>query len=524
MKPIQPNGETQLFSNHPWVIWPLLIAFTLHLAMYFTGYIQEDAFITFRTSFNLAEHGVYSFNIDEKYPGATSLFYGMWIAVLKKIFGPFTIVLTGLINISISVLSGFILYCVIKTNEILKPNSTHISQSLILLSCLASPAMIAMGTSGMETPFFLFFSALTLYAFNNKKNFIFLISLFLIIFIRVDAIGFCLITVFFIFFQDKKAAAYGAITIFTSLCLLFLINKSLFDSYLPVTIHAKNIAYSPDRSMSAILGRTVELFTGSAYIGVKSKFINSIVYFIFSAFLALPTLWLIKKFIVDRSLFRRSDFSLLILSTSALLGPIAYAAGGVIFPWYTWPYSIFAVSLASIFYVGKRSNPYTVASLLLIYIFSVFTLFVHLNIAEQEARYRTSIGNYLKSISQKEETIFLEPAGYIPFYSQLKTYDLVGLSSPKVLFHHIHHKSRWWMSFVMTEVPHYIIDRGPIHETGDTSDGVYQMTKQEREWFAEHYELIRHFNYKEYLNKNETALSPIYKLGSSADYYVYKKK
>ena len=31
------------------------------------------------------------------------------------------------------------------------------------------------------------------------------------------------------------------------------------------------------------------------------------------------------------------------------------------------------------------------------------------------------------------DTLFLEPAGYIPFYAGIKTFDEVGLASPEIL-------------------------------------------------------------------------------------------
>ncbi|MGB7836360.1 MAG: hypothetical protein WBL84_29590 [Xanthobacteraceae bacterium] len=52
--------------------WGLFLALVLVRVPYFlTHHIQEDAYIAFRTAFNLADHGVYSFNVDEHAPGAT---------------------------------------------------------------------------------------------------------------------------------------------------------------------------------------------------------------------------------------------------------------------------------------------------------------------------------------------------------------------------------------------------------------------------------------------------------------------
>lgn len=72
--------------------WGLFLALVLVRVLYFlTHHIQEDAYIAFRTAFNLADHGVYSFNVDEHAPGATSLLFGFLEAGLRLIFGGWAI-------------------------------------------------------------------------------------------------------------------------------------------------------------------------------------------------------------------------------------------------------------------------------------------------------------------------------------------------------------------------------------------------------------------------------------------------
>lgn len=50
-----------------------------------------------------------------------------------------------------------------------------------------------------------------------------------------------------------------------------------------------------------------------------------------------------------------------------------------------------------------------------------------------EQNIRRDIGLWLRSNSTKNETVFMECLGYIGYYSQLKTYDYPGLSSPEVV-------------------------------------------------------------------------------------------
>lgn len=46
---------------------------------------------------------------------------------------------------------------------------------------------------------------------------------------------------------------------------------------------------------------------------------------------------------------------------------------------------------------------------------------------------RRSIGLWLREHARPGDTVFLEPLGYIGYFSQLKTFDFPGLSSPEVV-------------------------------------------------------------------------------------------
>lgn len=65
---------------------------------------------------------------------------------------------------------------------------------------------------------------------------------------------------------------------------------------------------------------------------------------------------------------------------------------------------------------------------------SIFQFLVLKNIGFQENVYRSNVGQYIYDISEdkKNDTLFLEPAGYIPYYAKIKTIDTVGLTSPTI--------------------------------------------------------------------------------------------
>jgi hypothetical protein len=50
-----------------------------------------------------------------------------------------------------------------------------------------------------------------------------------------------------------------------------------------------------------------------------------------------------------------------------------------------------------------------------------------------ETGVRRDMGEWLRKNAAAGDTVFLEPLGYIGYFSQLKTYDFPGLSSPEVV-------------------------------------------------------------------------------------------
>jgi hypothetical protein len=99
----------------------------------------------------------------------------------------------------------------------------------------------------------------------------------------------------------------------------------------------------------------------------------------------------------------------------------------------------------------------------------------------------------LGQISDGRGTLFLEPAGYIPFFSGLRTQDEVGLVDPTILEFMKHYPQNWWIEYVEQRPPTYIVQRESFDHY-ETDEG-YQLTRSEIGWFNQHYHLVRHFTY-----------------------------
>ena len=119
--------------------------------------------------------------------------------------------------------------------------------------------------------------------------------------------------------------------------------------------------------------------------------------------------------------------------------------------------------------------------------------------------------------------MFLEPAGYIPFFAKIKTFDTVGLTSPVVRNYRKKDQIKnWWFEFVYNEKPNFVIDRKDLSLDGEIRDGLYTLTVKELDWFNNNYTKIKEFKYTEYVKKYGGGFKAFFNLGSHTDYYIFK--
>ena len=94
-----------------------------------------------------------------------------------------------------------------------------------------------------------------------------------------------------------------------------------------------------------------------------------------------------------------------------------------------------------------------------------------------------------KNPRRTKNTLYLEPAGYIPFFSEIRTIDEVGLASPVILKYKKTSKDSWWINFVRSEKPTFMVQRE--HILNNRTYQGYEFTKEERDWIDENYEIIK---------------------------------
>ena len=517
-----------------------------HVGLILTEYMQEDALITMRTSFNLADHGEYTFNLGEGYPGATSLLYGHYVAGVRVLFGDFAILAVSILNVGFAMVAAHLLALSVVPRQ-MAHDETRAGYMYMLVFMVAglAPAMMRAAASGMETPILIFCMAAALFFVARRQPFALACVLAVLPFVRIDAVSFALIVVAVVALFRLRDAMIALIGVVVGVGALLMTNVAVFDAIMPLTAQAKEIAYQPARDMTSVLARGLETFFTFSYLpGITSKFIGPILYaaigFVFFAAAFMTAIKYIPMGIDALGRYRHQmmtkiinfdavarqtiDAPILIMALAALMVPAAYVYGGVLFFWYLWPFSVLATlvlldAVSARFELGLKSFISIAAILTLVGAFNIAT---HINIGAQESGFRAFIGTDIKNRAAEDDTLFLEPAGYIPYFAEIESWDTIGLASPRVLpYRKDIDNQNWWFDFAEGEKPTFILERKPIHD-GGPADGGYVLSASEREWFNQNYALQNHYRYDAYLSVNRGLFTPLLRLGSHSDYYLYR--
>jgi hypothetical protein len=477
-----------LFADCPGRRRAVLIAPALPLGFVFlaavlTQYIQEDAFIYFRTASNLALYGEYSFNIGENYPAATSTLYAFLLAAHKVLFGDFFALTAQVMNIFAAALGTWLLACTL-------PRSTDEGGACIpfvFWVVAVSPPLVTLATSGMETAL-LFLSLATLVnGFHTRAAPLIVVAALLLPLMRVEAtIAAVLVAILAAFQRDWRIVMWTVVGIGTGVLAVLVTNILLTGEAIPQTITAKNAAYQPLRSIEALLGRAWQIFFESSFfLGINSKFVPLPVYYLVGAS-ALAVCTLVTVRYISALLTGRkemtNEYATAVLSVGIIVTfPLGYVYGGVIFSWYLWPSSVFAYYLfARILATALAARIFVLWGIAaLVTLLSLMNLVLLINYGYQEAQYRAAVGRFIASVAEPGDTLFLEPAGYIPYYAGLKTWDTVGLVSPEILDYRGRGDSAWWIDFVRDKRPTWIVERSPMASVRRGSWSVALFTERD---------------------------------------------
>jgi len=499
--------------------WILVIGIALvlfRIPFFLTNHFQEDAFITWRCAINLADTGYYSYNPPYRDCATTSHGYAFLVTLVRLLFGSYFIPLVLFLNTALFVAGTYFI-------SVILANNPRIRVPLWILVSL-TPVGLLISYSGMETSLLIFVLGWVLSGFAKDRPPVHtFIAIALLPWVRPAAIGFGCILVLAFSLKQKRIQYIAAASLVTGIISLAIFNYLYFGSVLNQTIIAKEIAYHPSRAIGAIATRLWHVFVaGILFVPLRTKYLERL-YPLFNIFVIVLLLYYSVK--------KRLDFERCLhvycLSAFALVVPLAYVYGGVIFPWYLWPSKISAYFIVLMVYLdlansgGTRFNwPCFGGAIVFIFALAAVQLMISFNWGTQEYLYRASVGRYIRYHSAKTDTIFLEPAGYIPFFSERRTYDEVGLGTPEITKFMRQYTEKWWIRFVQEKRPTFLIQRSHILNFR-TYQG-YQLNKKESRWFQENYELVKEFHYDPANYYKNEILLRILNLGSACSYYIFK--
>lgn len=482
-------------------IFVAILTFAFKLLFLLTHHIQEDAFITWRVAQNLLDYGVIGFNGDQKISASTTHLYVFVSWLFNLIFGKENFMYPLLIfNALLFTIGSYFL------GKILLKKPWQ--QALFIFFFGILPPSIKISILGMEYGI-LFFLEMSLLYFAFYKNKIWAQILFpiLILFTRIDTIIFLGIVFLIDIFWNKKIKWAYILGGILGIASVLGFNWFYFHEIVNNTIIAKKIAYDGNFTLEQNLHYFITNygnFWGMLKIpGNFNPFTILILIFELVCFIYLvlqknirnPFLWMIFIFSWIKQLIFLSQKSL--------------------FDWYYWVPQILLFVPVLIFVIEQQKKKILWISLFfLFYILPMLAFQTIHSIAtgNGEWNYRRNIGLFLKLYEQdKNQWIFLEPAGYVPYFSGLKAMDEVGLVDQQVLEEIKKDKPNYKLNTIKNRKPKYILSYTNLFKGKNAV------------FYKSNYKLIKKFRISEHLNSNNKWLEKIYRLKpSGTDYNLYE--
>lgn len=500
-----------------WTAWLIVAVIVLSRIPFLLIHpLQEDAYIIVRSARHLAEYGDFSFNLHQHFPGATSLLYPLIVVAIDLVLRSHLMILGVQIFGTLCIAGACWFLALALCDE-------PAEQPIVWLLTACLPIAFLMSYSGMETPLLALVLGASIFALARDRHWaLFSASVLLLPLVRPDAIAYGLIICAAMFLIDRRAAVRGTVALVAG-CILLLMGTRLTNGhFLPTTARAKEIAYHPDHTFRAAADRMRDLFLGHSFLlPAPSNYLLRLSPLVLTVVLG----GFVLAFRFARSRRERIVLGALAFATFAI--PLAYACGGVIFSWYLYPANWIATSVTIVVLVNIVSRSrFRFAGLMLLAVISAGLGFMQWTKAlagsTQDYHYRGDIGRYLATISHGKGTLFLEPAGLIPYYSGLRTDDEIGLVSPRVTDYMQRHPDTWWFDYVVQEHPDYIVERQSFdHFT--TIEG-YTLTPDQQRWFTAHYRILRRVHYVPAVYHPSPFLQKILAMGPLEDYLIYGRR
>lgn len=491
---------SQILSN-PFLL--VLITVLVKVPLFFTHHIQEDSFITWRVASNVLNYGVVGFNGEERLSASTTHLYVLVSAFFQLNFGDYFIYPLLVFN---CILFGIGSWWIGKT--LFRKDIVNRGIFVLLLN-MVPPALTA-SCLGMEYGILFFlYSGLIYFGIRKGKNWAFLIFPILMLWTRIDTVIF--LAVFFVAdaVLRKKLNAAFVVGGIAGIGSVLAFNTLYFGELVNHTITAKETAY---KNISRNNSLEFLLYQWAYYGGLIKKY-SLFTFLLFISFLAALG-YVIFRIIKEPTQSRyHTKVILVAMFGFAMIKITVFAFLHAYFDWYYWLPRVFLFVLVLYYllrFVPLRRNILLPAVFMACIALYGFQWLQSWAIGYMEETQRMQIAKDIQNENPSmSESVFLEPAGKIPFYTGLYTYDEVGLVNKKITVQMQKDPKFWWANSVREYKPDYIVTI--IYKPGDEMS-YYKMKPSDRAYFESRYQWVKSYPIAELHQKSPQVLQWVYQI------------
>ena len=372
------------------------------------------------------------------------------------------------------------------------------------------PPSIKISILGMEYGLLFFLEmALLYFGFFKEKKWAFILFPILILFTRIDTVIFLGITFCVSVFWSKKINWYYVLGGVLGVIAVLSFNWFYFHEIVNNTITAKQLTY--DKNFTTAQNWDYFLTNYGNFWGMLKVpgQLNPFTWIIL-VFEFLALIYIVKRK-DNRNLF------IWIIFLFAWVKQIIFISQKSYFDWYYWVPQILLFVPIIVFVLEQEKKQKLWLGLLIVFYILPMILFQSIHsiaTGNGEWNYRRNIGTYLNKIEpDKNQWIFLEPAGYVPYFSHLKTIDEVGLVDKEIQEEIKKDKANYKLNTIKKRKPKYLLSYTDLFQS------------KEAEYYKANYKLLKEFRIKDHLKSDNPWLEKIYHFKpSGTDYNLYQKK
>lgn len=525
--------ESSLEKNSPDKLLIIFVIAAIFIPLFYSLYthnLWEDFFTTFRHSKNLAEGKGLVYNPGERVHGFTSPIGVLLLAFSYLLTGKSSFLAAVWLYrvISIIAFTGAGIFLLLSFKENIKESFFTIFLAILYLFETKS---VMFSSNGMETAFMLFFIAWFIFLSSQDLNKNWLMEGICwagLLWTRLDGFIYILSLSLANLIFNQRPRKETLITLLKSagICLIlylpwFFWAWCYYGSPIPNTVQAKSIIVI--RNLNSFPWGFLKNYFSNPLLNIFGPvfypFGDSPYWMrIFSYFLSVFSLlyWLLP--LKDRLgrmiscsffLITLYFFFLFILISPWYYPPVAMLGLFVLVRGFYTLYNLYrGRSLISKIIPGILGLITTIV----IYIFILTLIQVRIQQKEVEFGNRQQIGLWLKINGQKEDKVYLEPVGYIGYFSEARMFDYPGLVSSEVVRLLWENREMNFFTLITKIRPDWIVLR-PSEAT----------MMQNLAYFRNNYDWVKTFRVVENLRKYKF-IPGVQSLLWDAEFLIFKRK